>query len=141
MNNILKRSLIALLIICAFAIAVWIIAVLLRGTTVGNLVGDTVGDLAENSVNNAECKTSGGEKYGDTKEVRGEYTIERKYFYSKSLSKCLSETVVSRLENLERNTIVDVDTGAVLAIYDATCVDAFCTTLDEYNAKRTEFGL
>ncbi|MDD5710603.1 MAG: hypothetical protein PHV43_00660 [Candidatus Colwellbacteria bacterium] len=138
MNSLLKKSLIVLLLICAFAAVAWIIAILLRGTLAGNSFRDAIGDLSENSADNVECRTSGGEKYGDTKDIRGDYTIERKYFYSKSLSKCLSETTVSFLGSLDRNTIVDVDTGEVLVVYDKTCVDASCLTLDGYKTKKAE---
>lgn len=118
---------------------VWIVAILLHGTSVGDSFGDAINGLSENSADNAECRTSGGEKYGDTQEIRGNYTIERKYFYSQSLGKCLSETTVLLSGSLDRNTIVDVDTGEVLAIYDKTCVGVSCTALDEYEAEKAGF--
>ena len=131
-----KKLLIILLAVFVFALLVWMIAIALRGTGISG---------------NSECNRLGLEKYGETKMVSGEYTIERDYFYSDAESKCLGEITVSNAEGLVRYAIVDIDMGETLIGYDKTCVgnytgnqykyapaDGPCITLDEYKTKKKE---
>ena len=132
----IKKPLVVLLIILAFVVVVWLLAIALKGAGIGK---------------GSECDQLGMEKYGEAREQSGEYLIERDYFYGDGEGKCLGEITVSDEGGLVRYAIVDLTIGETLIGYDRTCVgnyvgnqykyapaDGPCITLDEYKAKKKE---